>query len=163
MAQHPADLNLLYGILALQLDFISRDQLVAAMNAWVVEKSQSLGAILVGQQALAPERHTLLQALVQEHLKQHHNDPQQSLATVSSVGSVRRDLEQIAKTFDAADSARPICRARRFFGKNHWRYREQPSGENAAQDRAAAQPADSRKHLRTWKVKPDGASCAASS
>jgi len=31
--QAPADLNLLFGILALQIDFISRDQLVAAMNA----------------------------------------------------------------------------------------------------------------------------------
>jgi tetratricopeptide (TPR) repeat protein len=96
MAQHPADLNLLYGILALQLDFISRDQLVAALNAWVVEKSQPLGAILVSQQALAPERHTLLQALVQEHLRQHHHDPQRSLAAVNPVGSVRRDLEQLA-------------------------------------------------------------------
>src|SRR5262249_40041689 len=31
-----ADRNLLFGILALQLDFVSRDALVAAMNAWVL-------------------------------------------------------------------------------------------------------------------------------
>jgi hypothetical protein len=32
---HPhADRNLLFGILALQLDFISRKALIAAMNAW---------------------------------------------------------------------------------------------------------------------------------
>src|SRR5438876_943530 len=35
-----ADRNLLFGILALQMDFISRDQLVTAMNAWVLEKSK---------------------------------------------------------------------------------------------------------------------------
>ena len=32
----PADLNLLFGILALQMDFIDRDELVQAMNAWVL-------------------------------------------------------------------------------------------------------------------------------
>ena len=37
-----ADLNLLFGILALQMDFISRDQLVAAMHAWVLDKSKAL-------------------------------------------------------------------------------------------------------------------------
>ena len=35
MASSPSvDRNLLFGILALQMDFITRDQLVAAMNAW---------------------------------------------------------------------------------------------------------------------------------
>jgi hypothetical protein len=32
----PADRNLLFGILALQMDFIGRDALVQAMNAWVL-------------------------------------------------------------------------------------------------------------------------------
>ncbi len=91
-----ADLNLLFGILALHMDFVSRDQLIAAMHAWVLDKSKSLGAILVEQNVLGPERHSLLQALVQEHLKQHHNDPQRSLAAVSSIGSVKKDLEQVA-------------------------------------------------------------------
>ena len=35
MAQSAADRNLLFGILALQMDFITRDALIAAMNAWV--------------------------------------------------------------------------------------------------------------------------------
>jgi hypothetical protein len=39
-----ADRNLLFGILALQMDFISRDQLVAGMNAWVLDKTQPLAA-----------------------------------------------------------------------------------------------------------------------
>ena len=34
-----ADRNLLFGILALQMDFITRDQLVAAMHAWVLAKA----------------------------------------------------------------------------------------------------------------------------
>lgn len=47
---HPAaDRNLLPGILALQMDFVDRDQLVAAMNARVLDKGKALGEILVPQ------------------------------------------------------------------------------------------------------------------
>ena len=54
---HPAaDRNLLFGIVALQLDFISRDQLITAMNAWVLDKHKPLGQVLVEQQALPAER-----------------------------------------------------------------------------------------------------------
>ncbi len=90
------DRNLLFGILAVQMDFISRDALVTAMNAWVLTKDKPLGEILVNQKALAADRRMLLEALVQEHLKQHGNDAEKSLAAVSSVGSVREDLRQIA-------------------------------------------------------------------
>ena len=70
-----ADRNLLFGILALQMDFVTRDQLVAAMHAWVLDKSKPLADILVAQKALGPARHMLLDALVVEHLKQHEDDP----------------------------------------------------------------------------------------
>ena len=41
---HPAaDRNLLFGILALQMDFIRRDALVKAMHAWVLDKAKPLG------------------------------------------------------------------------------------------------------------------------
>src|SRR5260370_26097909 len=92
------DRNLLFGVLAVQMDFISRDALIRAMNAWVLEKAKGLGEILVEQKALSSERRTLLEALVQEHLKQHNNDAEQSLAAVSSVGSVHAELKQISDT-----------------------------------------------------------------
>ena len=44
-----ADRNLLFGILALQMDFITRDALIAAMNAWVLDKAKSLAQILVDE------------------------------------------------------------------------------------------------------------------
>jgi eukaryotic-like serine/threonine-protein kinase len=90
------DRNLLFGILAVQMDFITRDSLVTAMNAWVLDKDKSLGEILVSQKALAVDRRMLLEALVQEHLKQHGNDAEKSLAAVSSIGSVEEDLRKIA-------------------------------------------------------------------
>ena len=55
-----ADRNLLFGILALQMDFISRDSLVAAMNAWVLDKARPLGQVLLEQGALRPDTHALL-------------------------------------------------------------------------------------------------------
>ena len=63
-----ADYNLLFGILALQMDFVSREQLVAAMNAWVLEKSTPLGEILLRQKAFDKEERQLLEALVNKHL-----------------------------------------------------------------------------------------------
>jgi hypothetical protein len=95
MSEHHADRNLLFGILALQMDFIRRDDLIAAMNAWVLDKGRPLGQVLVGQGLLRADNHALLEALVQRHLEMHGNDPQQSLAAVSSLASARQDLEQL--------------------------------------------------------------------
>ncbi len=83
--------SLLFGLLALQNNFIDRDALLAAFNAWVADKSQSLGQILLDRGALTPARHAVLLALVQEHLQQHGFDPERSLAvvTVAPVGSRR--------------------------------------------------------------------------
>jgi serine/threonine-protein kinase len=91
-----ADGNLLFGILALQMDFISRDALVQAMNAWVLDKAKPLGRILLEQQALNADEHDLLQALVQKHIDKHGGDAQKSLASLSSLGSARQHLHQIA-------------------------------------------------------------------
>ena len=41
--QSAADHNLLFGLLALQNNFIDRDALLAAFNAWVADKSRALG------------------------------------------------------------------------------------------------------------------------
>jgi serine/threonine protein kinase/tetratricopeptide (TPR) repeat protein len=90
-----ADRNLLFGVLAIQMDFITRDQLLSAMNAWVFDKARPLGELLLRQQALSPDTHALLDALVQRHLALHDNDSEKSLAAVSSVGDVKRDLATI--------------------------------------------------------------------
>jgi serine/threonine-protein kinase len=87
-----ADRNLLFGILALQMDFINRDALIGAMHAWVLDKARPLGQILQEQGQLSAERLQLLQALVAEHLKAHDQDPQQSLAALSSASSLTADL-----------------------------------------------------------------------
>ena len=64
MSQRATDRNLLFGILAMQMDFISRDDLTAAMNSWLLEKDRSLGEVLVDRGALAPGDHALLEPMV---------------------------------------------------------------------------------------------------
>jgi hypothetical protein len=91
-----ADRNLLFGILALQMDFVGKDALLKAMHAWVLDKHKPLGAILVEHGSLAPEEHALVEAVVHRHVLNHGGDPQQSLAAVSSIRSARQELEQIA-------------------------------------------------------------------
>ncbi len=99
MPNSTADQNLLFGIIALQMDFITRDQLIEGIHSWALEKSQSLGQIFVAKAHLTPERKTLLDALVQEHVGQHEGDAGKSLAALSLVGtSVQRNLEVISDT-----------------------------------------------------------------
>lgn len=96
MPQPAADRNLLFGILAVQMDFITREQLFNAMQAWVFDKSKSLGEILRAQHSLDDENQSLLEKLVQKHLAKHGNDAEKSLAAVATPGNLRRDLERIA-------------------------------------------------------------------
>src|SRR6516165_1596135 len=95
MSSALADRNLLFGILAVQMDFISRDALIAAMNAWVLDKTKPLGEVLRGLGHLSPERLHLLDALVAEHLQAHHDDPQRSLAALAPASSVRQALQEV--------------------------------------------------------------------
>src|SRR5947199_4785738 len=90
-----ADRNLLLGVLAYQNAFITRDQLLAGMQAWLYDKARPLADILRDQGALDEPRRSLLTALVDQHVKQHDGDPRQSLRAVSSASSVRRDLERL--------------------------------------------------------------------
>jgi tetratricopeptide (TPR) repeat protein len=90
-----ADRNLLFGILAVQMDFVSRDALIAAMNAWVLAKHRPLGELLQEQGALTPENRELLDKMTAAHVKAHGDDPQRSLAAVahpSTLGDVAQSV-----------------------------------------------------------------------
>lgn len=94
----PADRNLLFGILALQMDFIDREALVKAMNAWVLDKTKPLGHILRDQGSLGQDELTLLEALVVKHLEKHGNDPEKSLAAVNSLDTSMDELKALSDT-----------------------------------------------------------------
>ena len=94
MPGQPADRNLLFGILALQMDFVTRDGLIAAMNAWVLEKHRPIGDFLVDRGALDPKARALLDPMVDLHVARHGGDPVASLAALSSLGGVASDLRR---------------------------------------------------------------------
>jgi eukaryotic-like serine/threonine-protein kinase len=97
MAEPAADRNLLFGILALQMDFITRDGLVAAMNAWLLEKHRPLADLLEESGSLKPAARALLEPLVRHHIEEHGGDAAKSLASLSSVDWIRADLAPIGK------------------------------------------------------------------
>jgi formylglycine-generating enzyme required for sulfatase activity len=92
----PAATNLLFGILALQNNFVDRAGLLDGFNRWIEEKSRSLGEILVERGALGTDECQLLDALVAKHLANFDDDPRKCLAALSSVASAREDLTRIA-------------------------------------------------------------------
>ena len=94
MPRRDADRNLLFGINALQNDFITRDALIAGMAAWALVKHRPLGDILVEQGVLAPGDRALLDQLIDRHVARHGGDPAASLAAMSSIGSVADDLRR---------------------------------------------------------------------
>lgn len=87
-----ADANLLFGVLALQMDFITQDALIAAIHGWIGAKRKTLGEILVEQGTLSPENRTLLDALVCRHQQMHNNDLETSLAAATASFTIPRDL-----------------------------------------------------------------------
>jgi serine/threonine-protein kinase len=87
--------NLLFGILALQNNFISRDDLLAASAVSVADKARPLAQLLVDRGVLDNTRRTLLEDLVAEQLRQHGGNTEPSLGVVSSLGAVCDDLERL--------------------------------------------------------------------
>jgi tetratricopeptide (TPR) repeat protein/tRNA A-37 threonylcarbamoyl transferase component Bud32 len=91
-----ADRNLLFGVLALQLDFITKEALLEAMHAWVLVKERPLADLLVERGDLAAPRRRLLESLVEEHLRQHGGDVERSLAALPALTPICTALDQVA-------------------------------------------------------------------
>ena len=90
-----ADRHLLFGLLALQNGLINQGQLVAAFQAWTLDKSRSLADHLEARGDLTAARRALLEALVAVHLEAHGGDVEKSLAAVSAGKSTRESLARI--------------------------------------------------------------------
>jgi serine/threonine-protein kinase len=85
----------LFGVLALQLDFIDRDALCDAMQAWVLEKASPLGQILIKQQRLNLDQLRALDGVIEQHLKQHGDSPALSLQAVQVSAAVPAKLSEL--------------------------------------------------------------------
>src|SRR5437763_1273820 len=90
------DRNLLFGVLALQLNFIDRNALIAGMNAWALDKGKPLGQVLCDQGALSAGPHDLLNVVVDELVRQHRGDVEASLVSATAGSTVSDEVWMLA-------------------------------------------------------------------
>ncbi len=87
----PADRDLLFGLLALQNGLIDQGALVAAFQAWTLNKAGSLAEELVTRGDLDAEARAGIDAIVALHVRKH-GDVEQRLAAVRAGRSTRAVL-----------------------------------------------------------------------
>ncbi len=90
-----ADRHLLFGLLALQNGLINQGQLVAAFQAWTLDKSRSLADHLEARGDLDADDRAAVEALVTRHLKRHGGDVEKSLAALPAGKSTRESLAKL--------------------------------------------------------------------
>jgi eukaryotic-like serine/threonine-protein kinase len=101
-----ADRHLLFGLLALQNGIVHQGHLVAAFQAWSLDRSKSLADHLIARGDLDSEQREVVDALVALHLKKH-GDVERSLAAVPAGRSNCENLARLADT-DVAASLRHL-------------------------------------------------------
>lgn len=86
-----------FGVLALELGFITSDDLTEAWAARELEPDKSLGRILLDRKVLGGEELALLEALLDKHIRRNGNDPGLSLAALQKTQR-RSNSEDLAAT-----------------------------------------------------------------
>ena len=92
MADLAADRNLLFGLLALQNGLIDQAQLVAAFQAWTLDKARPLAEHLAARGDLDAEDRAAVEALVARHIKKHGGTAAKSLAALPAGRPTQRSL-----------------------------------------------------------------------
>src|SRR5262245_42127230 len=94
MAATAADRNLLFGLLALQNGLINQAQLVAAFQAWTLDKARDLAAHLIGLGHLNDAQRAAVEVMADLHVAKH-GDVEQSLGAIPAGRSTRESLAQL--------------------------------------------------------------------
>jgi serine/threonine protein kinase len=89
-----SDHNILFGMLALQMDLVSRDELIAALQNWMLDKSRRLDELLVEAGVIDEQSQQVLLPLVDLHIRQHEGDARQSIAAVPVASDVIQELKE---------------------------------------------------------------------
>ena len=74
--------NLLFGLLALQNGLINQGQLVAAFQAWSLDKARGVAEHLISRGDLDTDDRAAVEALVERHCKKHGGDADKSPALI---------------------------------------------------------------------------------
>ena len=103
--------DLLFGLLALQNGLIDQGQLVAAFQAWTLNRDRDLADLLVERGDLPVSQRELLRALVEVHVDRHGGDVEKSLAVMSIGSSIREPWPSSVTRRSGRHSATPASRA----------------------------------------------------
>jgi tetratricopeptide (TPR) repeat protein len=95
MPQVDADFNLLFGVVALQIDAISRSQFVDACTLWATQKQRALADLLAERGWLSADDRAEVQRLVERKLKRHGGDARAGLADLTGE-AVQQSLAAVA-------------------------------------------------------------------
>jgi serine/threonine-protein kinase len=87
--------NLLFGLIALQVGIIDQARLVAAFQAWTLDRSRPLADHLVALGHIDDEDRAAVESLVGRHIRKHGGDAEGSLAAVPVGRSTREALADI--------------------------------------------------------------------
>ena len=86
--------DLLFGLLALQNGLISQVQLVAAFQAWTLDKACALADHLISLGHLSEAQRAVVEAMADLHVAKH-GDIEQSLAAIPAGCSTRESLARL--------------------------------------------------------------------
>jgi hypothetical protein len=103
MASAEADRNLLFGVLALQYDAITRVQFVDACAIWASQKDRPLADVLQGRGWLSPADRQEVERLASRKLQSHGGDTRAGLAELTGDA-----LRQSIAEFDDSEVRRSI-------------------------------------------------------
>ena len=84
--------GLLCAIFAIHLNYITRNQLAAAIAEWIREPARPIAEILVAQKAIDPQTREIVEDVVARHLEQHQGDLEPSLANLDAKGLIPPEL-----------------------------------------------------------------------
>src|SRR5436305_2426783 len=90
-----SDRNLLFGVLAVRLNFISSHDLLDGMNSWVLHKEKALGQILVELGKLTAGQYSALDNLVVQHVESQSHDLKKCLQALSWASTAASCLSTI--------------------------------------------------------------------
>src|SRR5436190_1191418 len=97
-----ADRNLLFGLLALQMDLLTREQLLDGFQLWMLQKDTPISAVLRQRGALQAEDVEAVEVLVRRRLARHGGDVQASLAGLRVQTPVREELSLLGDEVQAS-------------------------------------------------------------
>jgi eukaryotic-like serine/threonine-protein kinase len=95
MPSSQVDRNLLFGILALQNNFISREDLVAAVSDWLADKSRPLDEVFRERKILPDDEFDLIAALARKQIARGGGDAETTLAMLGAVTLPLKELKQL--------------------------------------------------------------------